>query len=84
MLSKCANPGCSASYRYFHSGRLFRVETPAKYSPQASDDENGMKKQVRRLEFFWLCDDCSSKLTLTFDRSAGILVRPKFARSAVA
>jgi hypothetical protein len=84
MLSKCANPGCSASYRYFHNGQLFRIEIPAKQSSHSPDDENGMRKPLRRLEFFWLCDDCAPKWTLAFDQSAGISVRPKFARSAVA
>jgi len=27
MLSKCANPPCSASFRYFRQGKLFRVDT---------------------------------------------------------
>ena len=27
MLSKCANPGCSASFLYLHQGKLFRLET---------------------------------------------------------
>jgi hypothetical protein len=26
MLSKCANPACSANFRYLHEGRLFHVE----------------------------------------------------------
>jgi hypothetical protein len=84
MVSKCANPGCSASFRYFHSGRLFRVDIPANRKTHPSDDENSMKKPMRRLEFFWLCDNCSSKMTLTFDSAEGISIRPKFARSAVA
>jgi hypothetical protein len=25
MVSKCANPACSATFRYFDDGRLFRV-----------------------------------------------------------
>jgi len=29
MLSKSANPTCSASFRYLHNGKLFRVEKPA-------------------------------------------------------
>jgi hypothetical protein len=27
MVSKCANPDCSAVFRYFHQGKLFRIET---------------------------------------------------------
>lgn len=81
MVSKCANPTCAASFRYFHNGQLFRLETPA-----ASDqiDDNGMKKSVRRLEFYWLCDDCARKMTLAFERGVGVSIRPKFTRSATA
>ena len=83
MVSKCANPGCSASFRYFHSGKLFRIETSAKPTSTVVE-EDGMRKPLRRLEFFWLCDSCAAKLTLTFDSSVGVSVRPKFARSAIA
>ena len=27
MLSKCANPGCPASFLYLHQGKLFRLDT---------------------------------------------------------
>lgn len=26
MLAKCANPACSATFHYFHEGKLFPVE----------------------------------------------------------
>ena len=29
MLSKCANPGCPASFLYLHEGKLFRLDTSA-------------------------------------------------------
>lgn len=83
MVSKCANPGCSASFRYLHSGQLFRIEKPAKNTSPAVE-EDGMRKPLRRLEFFWLCDSCAGRMTLTFDGSVGVSVRPKFARSAIA
>jgi hypothetical protein len=27
MVAKCANPECSSQFRYFHSGKLFVVES---------------------------------------------------------
>jgi hypothetical protein len=27
MLSKCANPGCPASFIYLHEGKLFRLDS---------------------------------------------------------
>ena len=81
MVSKCANPGCAASFRYFHKGQLFRFE---KLPASDQIDDNGMKKSVRRLEFYWLCEDCARKMTLAFERGSGISIRPKLTRSATA
>lgn len=77
MVSKCANPECSARFRYFHTGQLFRVETPAN-----CDNDDEMSRHVSRLEFFWLCDDCAGTLTLAFEKGVGISVQPKPARAA--
>ena len=79
MVSKCANPACAASFRYFHNGQLFRLETLV---TDQTDEDNGMNKSVRRLEFYWLCDNCAGKLTIGFERGVGVFVRPKFVRSA--
>ena len=76
MVSKCANPDCSASFRYFHQGKLFRVETSTRLERRRAlgrDGEPG--KPMRRLEFFWLCEDCATRMTLVFDRQSGIAVR---------
>jgi hypothetical protein len=81
MVSKCANPACAASFRYFHDGQLFRLETPL-----ATDqtDDNDMKRSVRRLEFYWLCDGCARRMTLAFEKGVGVSIRPQFSRSATA
>ncbi|HEV2696453.1 MAG TPA: hypothetical protein VGU90_00575 [Terriglobales bacterium] len=83
MVSKCANPECAATFRYFHTGKLFRVESPA-VALHDTHDDGSMKKPMRRLEFFWLCDNCADKMSLTFEKGAGVAVRPKFARAATA
>jgi hypothetical protein len=81
MVSKCANPRCNVTFLYFHSGQLFRFETSARDTAQARDIDE-MKKPVRRLEFFWLCDDCARNLTLGFKKEVGVFVRPKFVQVA--
>jgi hypothetical protein len=54
MVAKCSNPSCSVSFRSLKEGRLFRLENdPAFRSSESS-----------RLEYFWLCDHCSSTMTL--------------------
>ena len=47
MLSKCANPNCSARFRYLRGGQLFRFQT--------GDVRN------TRTEFYWLCSQCSQR-----------------------
>ena len=79
MVSKCANPECTARFRYFHNGQLFRLDTPSK-----SHGEDEMNKHVSRLEFFWLCDECAGKLTLTFEAGTGVSVHPKLAHATAA
>jgi hypothetical protein len=70
MLSKCANPGCSAHFRYFHTGRLFRFD--------ARDNFESIKRVIpkasRGVEFFWLCEICATQFTLISDAAQGTRV----------
>ncbi len=70
MLSKCSNPGCSASFRYLHTGKLFRFDTPNR---QAAGDGD-YSKPPKRIEFFWLCEACETKFTLVPDAATGTRV----------
>jgi hypothetical protein len=54
MLVKCTNPSCSASFRYLSDGRLFRLES----------DSTLWSSKSNRVEYFWLCHRCASKMTL--------------------
>jgi hypothetical protein len=75
MVSKCANPDCSAPFRYFHTGRLFRLETAgALERRRAMGHDAEQSKPMRRLEFYWLCEDCARRMTLTFDKDTGVAV----------
>ena len=49
MVSKCANPNCSAEFMYFGDGRLFEFEST---SSRATRD------------FHWLCKECAKSLKL--------------------
>ncbi len=87
MVSKCANPACSATFRYFHAGKLFRLETTDGLDRRHSldDDEGVTSKPRRRIIFYWLCENCAAKMTLTFNKATGISVRPQTrAQSAAA
>jgi hypothetical protein len=85
MLSKCANPDCSAQFRYFNQGKLFRLETACGFERRRAMGENEPHKPLRRVEFYWLCQNCAGKMVLAYDKESGISVRPQaYARSAVA
>ncbi len=66
MVSKCANPACSATFRYMHEGRLFHLVV----GPRSPEPE-----KEAPFERFWLCDECSRKLTVVA-RPEGVLVVP--------
>jgi hypothetical protein len=86
MVSKCANPDCSASFRYFHAGKLFRMETAAGFDRRRTlGQDDSLNKPLRRVVFYWLCEDCAEKMTVVFDKESGISVRSSAkAQSAVA
>jgi hypothetical protein len=79
MISKCANPDCFAHFLYLHEGKLFRVLHQASdgSGSQAGDDHFMSKKCVARVEFFWLCPECATRMTIKYEKGTGIVVRPK-------
>jgi hypothetical protein len=79
MLSKCANSSCSAAFLYLHDGKLFRVDV-ADPDPASAD----IKKSSRRIEFYWLCNECAATLTLTFKPGVGVVATPRKMASVAA
>jgi hypothetical protein len=77
MLSKCANPDCTAAFRYLSHGKLFRLDTTSGNSiPDAFGMDPTAKKPARHIEFFWLCEDCADTVTLAFKKGEGITMQP--------
>lgn len=69
MVAQCANPRCGVPFRYLRQGRLFLVE-------RRNGNGNGNSKGHRpttRLEYFWLCSECASHLTLTTEQDSGLV-----------
>jgi hypothetical protein len=84
MLAKCANPACSATFRYLHEGKLFAIESKAdslKRGPPADPEYIGKSSSP---QYFWLCSSCCRAMTVQPDGDHGIsLVRnEKAPRSA--
>jgi hypothetical protein len=75
MLSKCANPNCSKRFIYFREGKLFRWDGLGTIEhPQLVKGTQG--KPARKTEFFWLCGNCATSVTVVFRKGSGVTVRP--------
>ena len=70
MLSKCSNPGCSATFRRLQIGKLFRFDSPHRRRPEGSSTP----KSPRGVEFFWLCEACAANFTLVSNLTEGTRV----------
>jgi hypothetical protein len=77
MVKTCANPVCAAPFRYWRGGKLFRcdVRTPCEPCPDVPD-HICQPKLTRSSAFFWLCKNCCSTMTLSFDPYKGLAVVP--------
>lgn len=64
MLDKCANPACSAKFRFLRCGKLFEIETESFGPSRADGRASGLE---RRVEFCWLCDLCARFYVLSCD-----------------
>lgn len=65
VISKCANPECTAAFRYLHEGKLFQFE--ARLLDELTISMHAARQKdrpSREIERFWLCDSCSKTLTL--------------------
>jgi hypothetical protein len=71
MLSKCANPACSTPFRYLRDGKLFEFD-----SHREAETTQESKQSPRRVEFFWLCGECATQLTVIRDAQNGIVAVP--------
>jgi hypothetical protein len=70
MVTKCANPSCNASFQYLRGGKLFRVDLP--HASAATANGHAALRPHRTSEYFWLCDECCSQLTLMVDEKGEI------------
>jgi hypothetical protein len=77
VLYKCANPACLTAFRHMGQGKLFQIESE---DLEAAASRPAMSKRkarsVHRIERYWLCDECGSSLTLTFDPGRGVVAVP--------
>jgi hypothetical protein len=74
MLSKCANPGCPVPFLYLHQGKLFRMDINSEVT--ATDAIPAARLLARRIEFFWLCNQCAEMVTLSYKKGVGVTAVP--------
>ena len=78
MLSHCANSRCTRPFLRLRQGKLFLVET--EFVPRSREltapSSSRMRLQSRRVERYWLCDECAAVWTLVHDRKEGIVLVP--------
>jgi hypothetical protein len=74
MISKCANPACSARFLYLHEGKVFRFEREGTEDtePLLGFDQT-LRKHSRVVEFFWLCTTCAARMTLVRRKGGGVV-----------
>jgi hypothetical protein len=63
MLANCSNPSCSVPFRHLRDGKLFRVES----------DPVSRSVKSNRGEYFWLCDRCSSTVSLRLGEEGAVV-----------
>ncbi len=78
MLSQCANSQCSKPFLRLREGKLFVVEVGRLSKPgdPAEPRHASARKSQKRVEHYWLCDDCSRHWTLACDAEQGIALAP--------
>jgi hypothetical protein len=78
MLSRCANSQCSRPFLRLRQGKLFLVETECVANPGSppASASTPMRLQPRRVERYWLCEQCAEVWTLVQERSQGIELVP--------
>jgi len=59
MVAKCANPSCSARFRYLSQGKSIRLDV-----------------DYGKYEYFWLCADCASNMSLKVEWGKGVVGVP--------
>jgi hypothetical protein len=68
MVSRCANPGCGAQFKYLREGRLFQFRT--------TNPAGGFIAGNTAVELWWLCSRCCLSMTLVEDNDEGVKLVP--------
>lgn len=76
MVGKCVNSSCGTSFRYFHEGKLFRVEIRIPQPDSARFGRDLSDNFVRQVKWYWLCGRCSREMTLKVEKGGDVVTTP--------
>ena len=74
MLSKCANPGCTNTFRYLREGKLFLIEPASARIKRESSGPLQGTGSPRAIDYIWLCSACCRDLTVFIDREDNVRI----------
>jgi hypothetical protein len=77
MLAKCANPACSATFHYFHEGKLFTIESRIDSQAMAPRSDPEYTGRPHSLQYFWLCSSCCRAMTIQSGGDHGVAILRK-------
>jgi hypothetical protein len=77
VLHKCANPNCLSPFRKLSQGKLFLVDTQLLPEAPAAGRARWRCQPARRVEYYWLCDQCAFALTLSYEKGRGVVAVPR-------
>jgi hypothetical protein len=74
MLSKCANPACSNTFRYLSEGKLYLVDSKAASVRHRVLAESKCAGKSCIHEYFWLCSLCCRDMTIQINNKLEVSV----------
>ena len=77
MVAKCANPACSATFRYLHEGELFAIESKTDSLRRGLPADPEYASNPHKYQYFWLCSSCCCAMTVQSDGDHGVTLVPK-------
>lgn len=74
---KCANPDCERSMLYLRGGTLRLLEQECHPASRLRGEGDGFPVYTRPVRFFWLCPECSAKMSVRRWTGERLLLEPR-------
>jgi hypothetical protein len=74
MLSKCASPTCSNTFRYLSEGKLYLIDAKSAFVRHGARTNSEYAGKSCIYEYFWLCSSCCREMTIQIDNNFEVSV----------